>query len=166
LKAVRRASRLTIVVALLLSFVALLLTASVEGAAVPSPAIVKVAFNKKLKKSILVDSRGLTLYLFTLDLHGKPTCTNDPSYHCSKAWPPLLTKGAPRAGQGAKASLLGVVKRIDGGVQVTYHGHPLYTDVGSRDLGLVGDKKPGDVNGQNFGGAWHVVSPQGVPIFF
>ena len=165
----RRASRLTFVVALLVGVVAFLLTASVatasvEGAAVPSPAIVKVAFNKKLKKSILVDGRGLTLYLFTLDLHGKPTCTNDPTYHCSKAWPALRTKGAPHAGKGVKQSLLGVAKRTDGGVQVTYKGHPLYFYVGG--LGPLPDKKPGDVNGQNFIGSWFVVSPQGTAIRF
>ncbi len=160
----RRAPHLTLFVALLPIFVALLLTVSAEGAAVPSPAIVKVAFNKKLKKSILVDSRGSTLYLYAVDTAGKPTCYNN--LGCSEAWPPLRTKGAPHAGQGVKQSLLGVVKRTDGGVQVTYNGHPLYTDQGSRDLGLVGDRKPGDVNGQNFGGAWFVVSPQGTAIRF
>jgi predicted lipoprotein with Yx(FWY)xxD motif len=164
-KAMRRTRPLTLFTALLLSLVALLLTGSAEGAAVPSPAIVKVTFNKKLKKSILVDGRGFTLYLFGPDLHGKPTCTNDPSYHCSKAWPPLRTNGAPHAGRGAKQSLLGVVKNPDGGVQVTSNGHPLSTDGGSRDLGLVGDKKPGDVHGQGFGGLWSVVSPRGTRIF-
>jgi predicted lipoprotein with Yx(FWY)xxD motif len=147
-----------------MGLVALPLTAHAEGAAVRSPAIVKVAFNKKLKRSILVDARGLTLYVFAPDLHGKPTCTNDPAFHCSRAWPPLRTDGAPRAGRGARQSLLGVVKRSDGGIQVMYAGHPLYTDRGSRDLGLVGDKKPGDVFGQGFGGLWAVVSPAGKRI--
>ena len=153
----RRTPWLTLIVALVLSSVVLPLAASAEGTAAHSRATVKVAFNKKLKKSILVDSRGFTLYLFALDLHGKPTCTNDPSYHCSKTWPPLLTKGAPHAGPGAKQSLLGVVKRSDGGVQVTYNRHPLYTDAGSKADGIPADKKAGDVNGQNFGGIWHVV---------
>ena len=162
----RRMRPLILFVVLVLSFAALLLTAGAAGTSVSSPALVKVAFNKKLKKSILVDSRGFTLYLFTVDLHGKPTCYNDPTYHCSKEWPPLRTKGAPRAGQGVKRSLLGVVKRTDGGVQVTYNGHPLYTDAGSIAIGVPGDKKPGDVNGQNFIGSWFVVSPQGKPIRF
>jgi predicted lipoprotein with Yx(FWY)xxD motif len=161
----RRAPPLTLVVALLLSLVAFLLTASAEGATVPSPAIVKVAFNKKLKKSILVDSRGFTLYLFALDLRGKPTCIDDPSYHCSKGWLPLRTTGAPRAGQGVKQSLLGVAKRTDGGIQVSYNHHPLYYFHGGGDYG-VGDKKPGDVKGQSFAGLWYVVSPQGAAIRF
>jgi predicted lipoprotein with Yx(FWY)xxD motif len=162
----RRTSSQALSVALLLSFVALLLTASAEGAAVPSPAIVKVAFNKKLKKSILVDGRGFTLYLFGPDLHRKPTCTNDPQYHCSKAWPPLRTNGTPHAGRGAKQSLLGMVKNPEGGVQVTYAGHPLYTDAGDKAEGLIGDKKPGDVHGQGFAGLWSVLSPTGKRIFF
>jgi predicted lipoprotein with Yx(FWY)xxD motif len=59
-----------------------------------------------------------------------------------------------------------VVKRTDGRLQVTYNGHSLYTNAGSPASGVIGDKKPGDVNGQNFIGSWFVVSPQGKPIHF
>jgi len=151
-------------VAVLLGFVALLLTASAAGTSVSSPATVKVAFNKKLKKSILVDGHGITLYLFVIDRQGKPTCTNDPTYHCSKVWTPLRTNGAPRAGQGVKRSLLGVVKNPEGGVQVTYNHHPIYYFRGGAGFGTA--DKPGDVNGQNFAGLWYVVSPQGTAIRF
>jgi predicted lipoprotein with Yx(FWY)xxD motif len=160
---VRPRRPLVLFVALFLSLVALLLTASAAGTSVSSSALVKVAFNKKLKKSILVDSHGITLYLFVLD-HGKPTCTNDPTYHCSKVWPPLRTNGAPRAGQGVKRSLLGVVKNPEGGVQVTYNHHPLYSFHGGAGFGTA--DKPGEVKGQNFAGLWYVVSPQGKPIRF
>ena len=162
----RRTASVTLFVALLLSLVVLSATASAERTAVPAPAIVKVAFNKKLKESILVDGRGLTVYVFALDARAGRArfCYDDALYHCSKIWPPLRTKGAPRAGPGAKRSLLGVVKHPDGGVQVTYNGHPLYMNAGSRDNGLIRDKKPGDVNGQGFAGLWSVVSPKGAPI--
>jgi len=142
----------------------LLPLASARTTTVPAHAVVKVAFNKTLKKSILVDARGFTLYMYTADLPGAPACYNDATYHCSKAWPPLLTKGAPQPGKGAKASLLGTVKRTGGGLQVTYKGHPLYMDAGARNVGLVADKKPGDVNGQRFLGVWFVLSPKGTPI--
>ena len=99
--------------AALLVVVAVPLTASAESTAVSSRATVKVAFNKKLKKSILVDGRGLTLYMYVPDTPRQPACYNDATYHCSKAWPPLLTTGAPR-GQGVKGSLLGTVKRKGG----------------------------------------------------
>lgn len=159
----RRTSWVLLAAVLLLSAVAIPLTANAEGTDVTARAIVKVAFNKELKRSILVDGRGMTLYMWTSDVGGKPTCYNDPTFHCSKAWPPLLTTGSPRAGQGAKASLLGVVRRTGGKNQVTYNRYPLYTNAGSIAFGLVADKKPGDVNGQNFVG-WFVLSPKGKPI--
>jgi len=159
-------TRRTIVATLLAMLLcALLLSlASARTTTVPAHAVVKVAVNKKLKKSILVDSRGLTLYMYTADLPGAPACYNDATYHCSKAWPPLLTTGAPRAGQGAKAALLGTVKRTGGGLQVTYKGHPLYTNAGAKSFGLTADRKPGDVNGQRFLEIWFVLSPAGTPI--
>ena len=77
-------------------------------------------------------------------------------------WPPLTTTGKPRAGKGANPKLLGVERRSDGRLQVTYKGHPLYFYAGG--LGPPPDKKPGDVNGQNFAGLWWVVSPRGTEI--
>ncbi len=156
----------TIVLPLLaaLLFALLLPLASAKNSAVPAHAVVKVAFNAKLKKSILVDARGFTLYMYTADTPGTPYCYDDATYHCSKAWPPLLTKGKPQAGKGAKASLLGTAKRTGGGLQVTYKGRPLYTNAGAKTFGLVADKKAGDVNGQRFLEIWFVLSPAGVPI--
>jgi predicted lipoprotein with Yx(FWY)xxD motif len=150
----------------MLGVVAVALTAC-GGSRAVSPSV-QVAFNKKLNQSILVDSRGLTLYLFTADSQGnntyKPSCYDDATYHCSKAWLPLRITGAPHAGPGVKASLLAVVKRTDGAAQVTYNGHPLYTDEGPNTFGLTADKKPGDVNGQGFVGIWYVLSPKGEQI--
>jgi predicted lipoprotein with Yx(FWY)xxD motif len=104
---------------------------------------------------ILVDGRGLTLYLFTRDATPKSRCYGD----CAKAWPPLVTKGKPRAGKGAKASLVGSTTRNGGRRQVTYDGHPVYR--------YVGDRKPGDVFCQDvneFGGTWLIVSPSGAAV--
>ena len=56
------------------------------------------AFNKSIKTTILVDNRGRTLYMFGLDgRNGTPTCTDDSTYHCSKAWPPLREPSGFRA---------------------------------------------------------------------
>ena len=126
--------------------------------------MVKVAFNKHLKKTILVDARGFSLYVFLQDPKGTPTCYNDQTYHCSKAWPPLLTAGAPKAGNGVKSSLLGTAKRDDGRLQVTYNGQPLYKDAGSAQFQLVADKKPGDVYGQGYSSFWYVLAPSGKMI--
>jgi predicted lipoprotein with Yx(FWY)xxD motif len=44
----------------------------------------------------------------------------------SDDWPALTTKGAPIAGPGVKATLLGTIHRPGIGDQITYAGHPLY----------------------------------------
>lgn len=126
-------------------------------------ALVSVGFNAKLKQNILVDSKGMTLYLWGQESDGKPNCYDDATYHCSRAWVPLRSTTKPTAGKGVNQSLLSTVRRNDGDPQVTYEGHPLYTDHGSQAAALKGDRKPGDVNGQGYY-YWYVVSPSGRPI--
>ena len=104
---------------------------------------------------ILVDGKGITLYDFVQDKGTKSTCYGA----CAALWPPLITKGKPIAGHGARASLLGTTKRKDGKLEVTYNGHPLYY--------FVTDRKPGQTTGQGlnqFGGPWWVLSPAGKEI--
>ena len=105
---------------------------------------------------VLVDSNGLTVYLFEADKGTTSACN---SASCVQYWPPVLTDGAPQAGAGANASLLGTTMRADGTIQVTYAGHPLYL--------FISDKKAGDATGQGvnaFGAPWYVVSPSGAMI--
>jgi predicted lipoprotein with Yx(FWY)xxD motif len=110
-----------------------------------------VATNAKLGQ-ILVDGKGITVYLFVHDTGTASTCYTS----CAQIWPPVLTSGAPQSGTGATASLIGTTTRTDGKVEVTYAGHPLYY--------FVQDKQPGDAGGQGidgFGGLWWVLSPSG-----
>ncbi|MBY8882570.1 COG4315 family predicted lipoprotein [Actinacidiphila acidipaludis] len=105
--------------------------------------------------TILVDGKGRTLYLFMADKTDMSTCTGA----CAAAWPPLLSKGQPKAGSGTKSNLLGTSKRSDGTTQVTYNKHPLYY--------FSGDSKPGQTNGQDlnqFGALWYVVNPAGKQV--
>jgi predicted lipoprotein with Yx(FWY)xxD motif len=102
--------------------------------------------------TILVDSQGRTLYLFTHDAGSTSMCTGA----CAAAWPPLLANGTPTATAGAMASLLGTTKRAEGTTQVTYNGHPLYR--------FVKDVSPGETNGEGvvaFGGSWFLVTAAG-----
>ena len=118
-------------------------------AATSAPAMgttVQVGKNDALG-SFLVDDKGMTLYLFTKDSPNTTTCYDQ----CATNWPPLLTTGAPVAGEGVDASKLGTITRTDGTVQVTYNGWPLYF--------YAKDAAPGDVVGQNVGDVWFVVSP-------
>ena len=48
----------------------------------------------------------MALYLFTKDGKGPSDCYDE----CAVAWPPLLTKGKPVAGQGAIAKKLGTTR--------------------------------------------------------
>jgi predicted lipoprotein with Yx(FWY)xxD motif len=102
---------------------------------------------------IIVDGRSHTLYLFKKDTHGKSACAGA----CAQNWPPLLTRGKPKAGRSAKASLLGTTRRSDGTTQVTYRKHPLYTFVG--DNGKRGSTKGEGITA--FGARWYVVTAKG-----
>jgi predicted lipoprotein with Yx(FWY)xxD motif len=133
-------------------------TASPAASSSPSPAAtgtkIAVATNAKLGQ-ILVDDKGLTVYLFVADTGTASTCYTS----CATIWPPVLTTGAPQAGTGADASMLGTTTRTDGKIEVTYSGHPLYY--------FVQDKAAGDAKGQGvngFGGLWWVMSASGAAI--
>ena len=104
---------------------------------------------------VLFDGSGRVLYLFKRDRGSHSSCSGA----CATAWPPFLTRRAPKAGAGVRTSLLGTTKRANGKLQVTYAGHPLYY--------FSGDTKPGRINCQNvveFGGRWLVISPTGKAI--
>jgi predicted lipoprotein with Yx(FWY)xxD motif len=109
---------------------------------------------------VIVDSRGMTVYqfrrddpmLYQFDRDPVPTCYGA----CSMTWYPLLTAERPRAADGADASMLGTIRRKDGGLQVTYDGHPLYL--------YAGDRRPGEMHGQevdSFGANWNAVERDG-----
>jgi predicted lipoprotein with Yx(FWY)xxD motif len=115
---------------------------------------IKVATDAKLGQ-ILVDSAGKTVYLFVADKSTASTCYTS----CASFWPPVLTNGAPAAGSGAQASLLGTTKRTDGTTEITYAGHPLYY---FKPDTAAGDTKGQGVNG--FGALWWVLSPAGAAI--
>lgn len=105
---------------------------------------------------IVVDARGRSLYLLTNETASNIVCKAD-YLSCTRLWPPLLTKGKPRAGTGVNARLLDTVRRTKpAGLQVTYNGHPLYF--------YSADKKAGDTFGQAYFGIWYVVSPRGKAI--
>jgi predicted lipoprotein with Yx(FWY)xxD motif len=103
---------------------------------------------------ILVDADGMTLYGFTPDSAGTPTCYDD----CATNWPPLLVDDAAAAsvGEGLDASKLTTVDRTDGTKQVKYGDWPLYH--------FAGDSAAGDTNGQGLATKWYVVDGTGALI--
>src|SRR5229473_1519213 len=97
----------------------------------PAAATIAVATNSKLGQ-ILVDGKGITVYLFVKDTGQSSTCYTS----CAQVWPPVLTSGPPQA--------------------VTYAGHPLYYFVSDKQ---PGDATGQGVD--NFGGLWWVLTPSG-----
>ena len=94
--------------------------------------------------SVLVDSKGFTMYTYDPDTTNTIACTGQ----CAVNWPPLM--GQPTSNDNAVPSAkLSTEKRPDGTAQATYNGHALYL--------FSGDKAPGQDNGDGLMGVWHVV---------
>jgi predicted lipoprotein with Yx(FWY)xxD motif len=128
--------------------VSLLVVRSASAGPNAAVKVVQTTKNAKLRKTVLVTRKGLTLYSLSAETHGRFICTNGA---CLSLWKPLdVAKGTTPAG----SARLGTIKRPDGHIQVTYRGLPLYTF----DL----DKKRGDVKGEGFRdvGTWHAASPE------
>lgn len=87
---------------------------------------------------VLTGKNGMTLYTFDKDSHNKSAC----AAQCLAAWP------AARSGDAAGKEF-GEITRDDGTKQLTHRGKPLYY--------YAGDKKRGDISGDNVGNVWHVV---------
>ena len=93
---------------------------------------------------VLANAKGLTLYWYAKDTAMTSNCTGG----CAAAWPPVT--GKPEAAMGVKLTgKFGTIDRMDGGVQATYKGHPLYT--------YADDMAPGQTKGNGAGGLWHAV---------
>ncbi|WP_119068128.1 hypothetical protein [Aggregatilinea lenta] len=114
---------------------------------VVNPADVSLGGNDELG-SFLVDSNGMTLYLFTNDTPGVSNCSGD----CLVNWPPLLVdEGQEPSLQPGLTGTLSTIARDDGTYQVAYDDMPLYY--------WKDDVQPGDATGQGVGDVWYVIQP-------
>ncbi len=102
---------------------------------------------------ILVDGECYTLYVFSPDVDGEPTCIDD----CAAAWPPLFVpdESVPPLADELDPSLFSIVEHPDGAM-LKVGDWPLYH--------FANDAAPGDANGQGVGGVWWVVGPDGTPF--
>jgi len=136
-----------VVAALAAALVAALLVAPLaEAAPARARPLVSTARNADLGKTVLVSSKGLTLYSLSVERHGKFICTDS---ECLSFWTPLtVKKGTKPTGLAGLAT----IKRPDGRTQVTYRGGPLYT--------FYLDRARGDDGGEGFKdvGVWHAVA--------
>jgi predicted lipoprotein with Yx(FWY)xxD motif len=141
-------------VVLLVAGVAGVALAGLAGLAAAKPTTtVGAAKNSKLGETIVVNSRGLTVYELRPESTHHLLCTQ--AKGCFQFWLPVKVASAKTkltAAHGVKGKL-GILHR-NGFFQVTLGGHPLYTFAGDAS-------KPGMANGQgvhSFGGTWHVVA--------
>jgi predicted lipoprotein with Yx(FWY)xxD motif len=124
---------------------------AVTGVAIAASGGSSAAATKDVKKgttslgTVLVNSKGFTLYRLSVEKKGHFICTDS---SCTQLWHPLR----PRHGKKPTGvDNLSVLKRPDGTKQIAYKGHPLYT--------FTQDTKKGDVKGQGFKdvGTWGVI---------
>lgn len=141
----------------LLAALVLGLVAAGCGGAIPSK---QGATGVKLASStmgrFLVDAQGHTLYLWAADKRNDSYCAGA----CAAVWPPFEADSTPHALAGVPASALGLIKRNDGEMQVTYMGHPLYYYAADAST-------PGRTTGQDidqFGAAWYLVGSNGKAV--
>ncbi len=119
--------------------------AALPDRAAHSRTVARKARNAGLGEIVLTNLKRRTLYTLSAEVRGKFICTGA----CLSTWHPLvLPKGVKPLGP----TRLGLVKRPDGRMQVTFHARPLYT--------FSGDTRPGQANGEGFKdvGTWHAAS--------
>jgi predicted lipoprotein with Yx(FWY)xxD motif len=122
-------------------------TSAGAGAQAKTVALASRSVKGKME-NILVDGKGLTLYVDEKDKPGQPNCTGG----CLQVWPPLKATGAITVGPGLTASHYTTVTASDGTKQVAVNGSPLY---------LFAGKPAGDTSGQDLNG-FYVVMANGV----
>jgi predicted lipoprotein with Yx(FWY)xxD motif len=122
-----------------------------EPAPAPANAAVSLRTAESSLGTIIVDPDGMTLYAFTDDTNGTPTCFDA----CARVWPASQVAGEPVSGEGISAPLR-AVDAPGGGTMVVAGKWPLYR--------FAGDAAPGDTNGQGSGGVWFVVAPDGTLV--
>jgi predicted lipoprotein with Yx(FWY)xxD motif len=127
-------------------------TASVPTASAAAAPTVRLELTSAGKT--LTDRSGFTLYIFTRDRHDRDRCASVSG--CLGAWPALTTTSRPVAGAGVRASLLGTIKLHGDVRQVTYAGHPLYTDEAD-----FGPRSTLNVGQSEYGGRWYAVNAAG-----
>ena len=111
-----------------------------------SKTVAREATAPSLHKTVLTNTKGLTLYSLSAEKNGRFICTGS----CTRTWFPLVVARGTKPKGPVR---LGTIKRPEGKIQVTFRGLPLYT--------FDGDRAKGQANGEGFKdvGTWHAVTP-------
>ncbi len=127
-------------------------TSAAAPAAAKMPAITELKTATTSLGEVVVDGKGMTLYMYTKDTQGttKSACTGG----CLVAWPLTVADSTPTL--TGVTGAVGSIDTADGRKQVTLNGWPLYY--------YAKDKAPGDVVGQDVGKVGYVLDKTGTPI--
>lgn len=117
---------------------------SLSSITVASESVSLRTIEKVMKTNILTNDQGMTLYTFDEDSLNQSNCDAG----CLSVWP-AHTTDSPETVQ----SPFSTIEIEGGGHHVLINGKPLYT--------FVSDRAPGDINGDNLGGVWHIVKFSG-----
>jgi predicted lipoprotein with Yx(FWY)xxD motif len=127
---------------------------SISNAAAPSARTATVSVREVSGVGrVLVDASGKPLYTPAQEASGQILCANG----CTAFWHPVIAAGKPTA--AGSAGKLGVIKRPNGGMQVTVNGRPLYTFSEDSTGKATGDGFKDAFGGHHF--TWHVVHAGG-----
>ena len=124
--------------------------ASTTAAPTAQPAL-KTAANATIGQPILVDSAGMTVYMFVPD--GSDTTSHVGALRSS--WPFVTWAGTVSVDGSLNSGLAAGNVQPDNTRLISYNGHLLYT--------FVSDTAPGDVTGQGLGG-FYVLDASGNKI--
>lgn len=118
----------------------------VEAPAVAADGSFDLTLTQSQVGTVIADPSGRSLYGFTDDAGGTPTCVDE----CAADWPPLIVTAMP---DNLNVMRFSVVERADGTLQLQSGKWPLYY--------FSGDSAPGDINGQGAGGTWFLIDVEG-----
>ncbi|MBQ1443938.1 MAG: hypothetical protein IIZ13_08845 [Renibacterium sp.] len=103
--------------------------------------------------NILVDGKGMSVYLFDKDV--KDSGTSACAGECIANWPAVTTSSSAPVLEGVTGQV-GTIGTADGKRQITVNGMPLYY--------FAKDSAAGDTAGQGVNGVWWVLDPAGAKI--
>ena len=95
---------------------------------------------------VLTDSVGDVLYFFARDADGSSACVDG----CASLWPSYYSSDAAAQAE-IDANDIGTITRVDGTLQSTFKGWPLYY--------YANDGSAGEAGGDGVGGNWFVAKP-------
>ena len=131
------------------------LAALLLPAGVAQAGVAHVKISNTPAGQVLTNSAGYVLMMFPREENSLRVCMRIRS--CMTDWPPVLSTGAPVAGSGVDANLLGTEPYRGNVLEVTYAGWPLHT----YRFAYSAQNSVLNIGIRQFGDRWDALSPAG-----